>query len=173
MSGTGRSDARLPGIDLAGRRSLLVVVAAQLVMTWSFVALLGSFGWFGLLSVAATLGQRWSLLVDGPARTEQLIIRTALRDHADPGPEFRAAVDGAATRRLAASAVDRWGPPVLCVVPAIACAVVAGWRDDLAVALPVLPLLVLAAVLDAARRREEALADRWLAAPPVPTEDFS
>ena len=169
MSGTDRSDAGLPGIDLSGRRGWVVVLAAELLITWALVLLLGWIGLVGLIGAGVSL---WfnSFLVDDTAREERRVVGTALRAHADPGPAYRPAVDGAATQRLAASAVDRWGPTVVSVLVAAACAATAAIRSDPLVALPVLPLLLLAWVADASRRRQEALAHRWIADSPAPAE---
>jgi hypothetical protein len=169
VSGTDRSDAGLPGIDLRGRRGWVVVLAAELLITWALVLLVGWIALVGLIGVGVSL---WfnSFLVDAAAREERRVVGAALRAHADPGPAHRPAVDGAATRRLAASAVDRWGPTVVSVLVAVACAGTAVFRADPLVALPVLPLLALAAVTDASRRHREALASRWIADPPAAAE---
>lgn len=169
MSGSDRSGDRLPGIDLDGGRGTAVLLAAELLIAWALVLLVGWIGLVGLIGAGVAL---WfnSFLLDDGAREERRIARSALRAHADPGPAHRASVDGAATRRLAASVVDRWGATVVSVLVAAACAGVAVVRADPVVALPVVPLLVLAAVIDASRRREEALAHRWIADPPAPAE---
>ena len=169
MYGTDRSGAGLPGIDLSGRRGSAVVLAAELLLAWAFVLFWGWIGAVGLIGAGVAV---WfnSFLVDDAAREERRVVRSALRSHADPGPAHRAAVDGAATRRLASSAVDRWGAPIVTVLVAVACTGVALIRADPFVALPVLPLFILAAVVDASRRREEALAHRWIADPPISVE---
>jgi hypothetical protein len=169
VSGTDPSGAGLPGIDLTGRRGVVVVVAAELLIAWALVLLWGWIGLVGLIGGAVAL---WfsSFLGDDAEREQRRVVGAALRAHTDPGPAFRTAVDAAATRRLAASAVDRWGPTVVSVLVAAACAATAVLRSDPLVALPVLPLLLLAWVADASRRRQEALAHRWIVDPPASTE---
>lgn len=166
MRGTDPYGGGLPGIDLSGRRGVVLVVAAELLVAWALVLLWGRIGLIGLIGGAVAL---WfnSFLVDDAEREQRRVVGAALRAHADPGPAYRPAVDDAATQRLAASAVDRWGPAVVSVLVAGACAGTAVFRADLLVALPVLPLLGLAAVADASRRRQEALAHRWIADPPA------
>lgn len=169
MSGTGRSDAGLPGIDLSGHRGVIVVLAAELLLAWALVLL---WGWIWVVGLIGGLVVVWLTFFagDDAEREHRRVVGAALRAHADPGPAYRPDVDWAAAQRLAAPGVDRWGPPVVCVLVAAACAGTAVVRDDLLVALPVLPVLVLAVVTDAARRRQEALAHRWIADPPTPTE---
>jgi hypothetical protein len=169
VSGTDRSGAGLPGIDLSGRRGVVLVVGAELLIAWALVLLWGPIGLVGLIGGAVAL---WftSFLVDDAERERRRVVGAALRAHTDPGPAFRAAVDAAATRRLATSAVDRWGPTVVSVLVAAACAATAVFRPDALVALPVLPLLLLAWTADASRRRQEALAHRWVADPPASAE---
>lgn len=166
MSGTDGSDAGLPGVDLGGRGRWLLVVGAEFLLASALVLL---WGWIGIVGLIGGLVALWltSLTVDDADREERRIVGAALRAHADPGPAYRPAVDGAATRRLAASVVDRWGPTVVSVLVAAACAGTAVFRADPLVALPVLPLLGLAGVADASRRRQEALASRWVNDPPA------
>ncbi|MBJ7451090.1 MAG: hypothetical protein JHC71_03275 [Blastococcus sp.] len=169
MSGTDRSEAGLPGMDLGGRRRSVVVLAAELLLAWAFVLLWGWIGAVGLIGAGVGLWLN-SFLVDDAEREQRRVVGAALRAHADPGPAHRPAVDAAATQRLAASAVDRWGAPAVSVLVAAACAGTAVFREDPVVALPVLPLLALAWVADASRRRQEALAFRWITDPPASAE---
>jgi hypothetical protein len=167
MIGTRQSGERLPGLHVGGRRRTALLVAAELILTWALVVLVGWLGLVGLIAAAVTAWLN-RVVEDDAARAEHRIIGTALREHTDPGPDYRLAVDGEAARRLAANVVDRWGAEVVAVLLAGTCVVVALLRDDAGIALPAAPLVVLAAVLDAVRRRGEAVAERWIADPPAP-----
>lgn len=166
VSGTDRSGAGLPGVDMSGSRRWLLVVGAEFLLASALVLLLG---WIGSVGLIGGLVALWliSLAGDDTERERRRVVGAALRAHADPGPAHRPAVDAAAIQRLAASGLDRWGAPAVLVVVAAACAVVTVVRADPVVALPVIPLLAVACLADASRRREEALAHRWIADPPA------
>ena len=153
---------------LETRRSAVrvaLMIAAVASILWAGIVLVdrslvvGALG--GLTGVALSV-----LLTDRSARARERVGRAAVRDHRDPGPDLRAEADAQARTILAASALDRWGAPVILVGLAVACAVVALLRDDVTVALPAAPLAVLAVVALVVRRRADVAADRWLADPP-------
>jgi Flp pilus assembly protein TadB len=108
---------------------------------------------------------------DRTVRTRERAARAAIREFRDPGSDLRQEADSQARTVLATSTVNRWAPAVVVVAAAIACVVGALVKNDPAVAFPALVLAVLAVVDVLLRRRSEAMAERWLADPPVPLDE--
>jgi hypothetical protein len=102
-------------------------------------------------------------------RDEREATSRALREHRDPGPQFRAATTRAARETLTERS-DLWWVLGTLAALTVACVVAAVLRDDLAGALPAVPLTVLAGVLVVLTRRSRIRAARWLADPPHPTD---
>jgi hypothetical protein len=147
-----------------------LVIAALAAVLWAGIVLVGRGAVVG--AAGGVTGVALAVLVtDRPARARERAGRAAVREHRDPGPDLRSEADAQARTILAASAIDRWGPAVVLLGLAVACGVVAFLRDDLPVALPAAPLLVLAIAAVVLRRRADDAADRWLADPPVPADD--
>jgi hypothetical protein len=152
------------------RPALLVGVSAS--TTWAVAALLGSSATWSAL--AGALGAAIGLLLtnlDGATKEERHTVAAALREHRDPGPQYREAVTREAHVLLAARPVDRWLPPVLLVGLVGACVVTAIVRSDVLTALPAIPLAILGTSVLLLRRRSEAMADRWLADPPTAADE--
>lgn len=147
--------------------AVAVSVAFSAAVLWALVVL---FDWFfavlGLSSGLAVL----VLTNDRGVRVRERGAREAVRAHRDPGPGLRTEADAQARTLLAASAVDRWGAPVVLLGLSAACVVTAILRGDPVDALPAAPLAALTPVAVALRRRADAAADRWLADPPAPSE---
>jgi hypothetical protein len=148
--------------------ALLVVVDATLL--WTGLVLVGSDVVVPVLAAVAA-GTVATLAIGRSFRARERAAWAAIREHRDPGTDVRTEADAQARKLLDAPAVDRWGPPVVLSGLAVACLVTAAVRDDLPVAFPAPVLLALAAVAVVLRRRLEAAAHRWLADPPVPTEE--
>ena len=92
-----------------------------------------------------------------------------MREHRDPGPDFRAATTRAAQERLTKRS-DLWWVLGTLAALAVACVVAALLRDDPVGALPAVPLCVLGGLIIVLDRRSRARAERWLADPPYPAD---
>jgi hypothetical protein len=174
MTGTGQSGTSAAGVvDGPPPRFWQALVAtgtAMASLAWATAELAGSFPW-GVLggTTGAALALWWRTRRDRERWPEQRAVDRALRDHRDPGPAYRAAADKAARERLARRTTFEDAVVALLLGgPAVACLVVAVVREDLTVALPVIPLTVLAVSGVRFQRRQDRDADRWLADPPTP-----
>lgn len=141
-----------------------VTLLVQAALAWALVELIGPEVLSGF--VGATVGGlviAWwrngrSVRTDPRLRA----VRTALRDHADPGPGLRDAVTDRARVTLGSPRSDTWVPPVLVGAPALACVVVAIVRGNVLTALPALPLAGFACGFLALRHARLVRASRWL-----------
>lgn len=165
MIETRRSGRRtLNGFSLP---AVALLAAAEGAVVWAGFVLVGWVVIYG--AIGGHIGSMFGLFgTDRRVRTRERAACAAVRDHRDPGPDLRDEADTQARTMLAASVVDRWGPIAILLGLAVACVVVADFRDDLPVVFPVPLLVALVAVIVALRRRTDAAADRWLADPPFP-----
>jgi hypothetical protein len=123
----------------------------------------------GLLGTG--LAVAWRARRDRERWPEQWAADRALREHTDPGPQYRAAVDEAARTQRARPAGLVLAGVVLVGLVVAACAWTAVERRDPTVAIAALPLVAAFAWGVLLQRRRDARADRWLADPPYPREE--
>ncbi|WP_369137852.1 hypothetical protein [Modestobacter versicolor] len=159
-------------IDSA-RGWLLLLVAFHAALGWAVVVLAGSVALSGMAgsSVGWAAVLAWQLRT-ADARERRRVVRRSLREHDDPGPQWRPAVDAEVRRRLATTRREWWllGALLGAVVgaPALACLVAAVPRDDWTAALPAVPLAAVGVLVHRWVRRLVAEARRWSDHPPVP-----
>jgi uncharacterized membrane protein YfcA len=170
MTGAGFAARARLVLSAWERGALLAALFAG--TTWAIIVLLGEDALPGAVGggvgglIGVYLGTR-----HGTPTEERRAVAAALREHRDPGGQYREATTRQARVLLATRPVDRWLPLVLLVGMAVACVVAAIVRDDLLTALPAVLLVAVGGITVLVRRRTEAMADRWLAEPPpVPEE---
>ena len=171
----GRSAAAGVGHGPPSRfwRALVSFSAAMAALAWAFWEFAGRIPWGGLgAAVGTAIFLVWRAWRDKGLWAEQRAVDRALREHRDPGPAHRAAVDRCAReRRAGRSRAEGVLVQVILGGPAAACVAVAAYRSDPAVALPGIALAALAVSIVRLSRREEREAHRWLADPPHPRDE--
>jgi hypothetical protein len=145
------------------------VLAVVALAFWGLFEVTGSSaGWIaGLVAGLAPLGViLWRDHRTPAMRRDQDVAARAVAGHRDPGPAYRAVADERARSVLAHPRSDGWLPTVLLLGLAVACVVTAVVREDVSVALPAVPLGVVAALVPSWHRRRTTAAARWLDDPP-------
>ena len=172
MTETHRSAAGGPagaGMPAQAVRDLVLTGAAVATVAWALGALFARVPWAGLGGPIGVLGfGLWRTWRNRERWPEQRAVERALRQHVDPGPEYRAATDHAARERLVPRSGGLFAGIVLVGALVLACAVTAVLRDDAWAVLPAIVLVGLFGWISLLQRRRAADADRWLADPPYP-----
>jgi hypothetical protein len=164
-----RPRAGLPRTHL---RSLLAAPLALAAVAWPFGELMHAFPWPMLGGgVGVTLSSVWRARRDRERWPEQRAVDRALREHVDPGPEHRPAVDQAARVQLARPAGTWVAGIVIVGLLVAACVRTALVRGEAMVALSAVPAMAAFVWGVVHQRRHDARADRWLAEPPAPAEE--
>jgi hypothetical protein len=150
-------------------RTLLAVTLGLTVIGWPLGELLRSFPWPMLGGGIGTgLSVVWRAWRDRERWPEQRAVARALRDHSDPGPEYRPAADQAARVQLGRPGGALVAGVVLVGVITAACVRTALDREDPTVALSAIPMILAFVWGVLLQRRVDERADRWLADPPYP-----
>jgi hypothetical protein len=151
-----------------GTRLLLALLAIDAVVVWAVTAISGSStgSVTGVVGALALAGVPWWRHRTPAVRREQELVARAMADHRDPGPAHRAAVDQRARDVLAHPRSDEWLPAALLIGLAAACVVAAVLQQDMAVALPAVPLAAAGCLVPWWYRRRLVAAFLWLDDPP-------
>jgi hypothetical protein len=150
----------------------MAAALALAAVAWPFGELMKSFLWPMLGGgVGVALSAVWRAWRDRERWPEQRAVDRALREHVDPGPQYRSAVQQAARVQLARPAGGLIAGFVIVGLVVASCLVTAFQRKGVIVALSAIPLTVVFVWGVLLQRRQDARADRWLASPPHPHDE--